>query len=348
MSQPPSSYRFEALDGLRGIAAILVVVTHGPSIGLRPPTGYLLLDLFFIMSGFVLAYTYQKRLLSLRDFGPYLIRRLIRLYPLFAFGLALGLVVYVVNAVIGGYLWPAAAVVTTALNSIFIAAPPAISTNTAFSFPLNPPGWSLAWEMAASIGFGLVAPFLTNRLLILFATVSAVAMGWAAFAHGDLDLGSHWATFPGGGIRVVWGFACGIGIFRLHQAGWLPRPSPWLAMLALAVLIWLPVTPELRPLYATVCALVVLPMLIVLSLGPTTAPFLKYLGRVSFAVYLVHWPFNDVMSLLHLDLPTLVVLVPVILIADVVERGNERVRAWLTARLVKRPTPVAATVASPR
>src|ERR1700760_1539755 len=90
------SERFAALDGLRGVAAIVVVIWHLFDTGQPPvPSGYLAVDLFFMLSGFVLAFAYGDRLKA--DYPVvrgFLVQRFIRLWPLYLAGLAVGVSVF--------------------------------------------------------------------------------------------------------------------------------------------------------------------------------------------------------------------------------------------------------------
>src|ERR1700761_6040207 len=87
---------FETLNAMRGIAAIGVVLFHGRALwhGAVAPHGYLAVDIFFMLSGFVIAHAYEERLrlgLSVAEFAKI---RIIRFYPLYALGLTLGITRY--------------------------------------------------------------------------------------------------------------------------------------------------------------------------------------------------------------------------------------------------------------
>src|SRR5271156_4792125 len=94
---------FATLDGLRGVAAIIVLALHvlGPlvDISLTPHAG-LAVDFFFCLSGFVIGYAYEDRLLKTMSFLEFATARVIRLYPLIIAGLLLGAMTFIVKAVI--------------------------------------------------------------------------------------------------------------------------------------------------------------------------------------------------------------------------------------------------------
>ena len=95
--------RFGALDGLRGVAAVIVVLHHlgnerlGP---FNPTFGYIAVDLFFALSGFVIALNYDHRFAGGMTVKEFMLKRVLRLYPLYAAGLLLSLLTIsvVVNA----------------------------------------------------------------------------------------------------------------------------------------------------------------------------------------------------------------------------------------------------------
>jgi hypothetical protein len=89
------SHRFHLLDGLRGFAAILVVLYHMPPYLQRwfaCPNAFLAVDFFFCLSGFIIAYSYEDRILRGMSFRDFCSSRLIRLYPLYFLGSLFGLI----------------------------------------------------------------------------------------------------------------------------------------------------------------------------------------------------------------------------------------------------------------
>ncbi len=85
------SIKFTVLDGLRGVAALCVVQTHTQDLllGDTLPTAYLAVDLFFLLSGFVLAHAYEERLRQGMTLHRFMLARLVRLYPLYLAGIAI-------------------------------------------------------------------------------------------------------------------------------------------------------------------------------------------------------------------------------------------------------------------
>ena len=94
-----SKPRYEILDGLRGVAAMIVVVYHlfedfGAGVAVQGANhGYLAVDFFFVLSGFVIGYAYDDRW-DRMSYGDFFKRRLIRLHPMVIFGSFLGLLMF--------------------------------------------------------------------------------------------------------------------------------------------------------------------------------------------------------------------------------------------------------------
>ncbi len=137
--QPAAQDRrtFHTLDALRGIAALAVVCFHRRE-G-RFPSAYLAVDLFYVMSGFVLAYAYDSRFAAGLSWRRFMAQRLIRLWPLYA----LGVIITLVSAVLAGdqKAWAQAP-----LQFLFLPAQP--GPDHAPLYPLNLPAWSLMFELA--------------------------------------------------------------------------------------------------------------------------------------------------------------------------------------------------------
>ena len=220
---PGKSHRFHLLDGLRGIAAILVAAYHVP-LPLRPhlslENGWLAVDFFFCLSGFVIAYSYQGRFnkgMKLKDF---VVARLIRLYPLYFIGTLLGLA----SAILVG---------THATKIVFVAGdlvralPFALLMLPDFgghagnyaAFPLNIPGWSLYFEMLANIVFALLLRFrLANSALLSVMVTSAFTVFVIATLRQVSTLNVGWllASLNLGYVRVTLSFFLGVVVLRLY------------------------------------------------------------------------------------------------------------------------------------
>lgn len=280
---------FTTLDALRGAAAVIVVVYHAGTS--RVPGGYLAVDLFFTLSGFVLAHNYGDALHGWRDAGRFFVRRLVRLYPLYGLALAFGFAVHLAITLSEGGFWPSRALASLGANALFAPAAPAFSP-TAHPYPFNPPAWSLFFELGINGVFALAAPFLRSwRLLIAFVGLGAVSLAWASVAHGDLNGGARFSGFAVGAARVLFSFFTGVALHRLWAAGRLRlRLSPWIVVAGFLALVLAPASEPWVALRDLVIVLVLLPLLVAASTDGRPSALLGYLGRISFALYVIHTP----------------------------------------------------------
>jgi len=160
-------HRYEILDGLRGVAALLVIWYHVFEAFATSPVdqrfnhGYLAVDFFFVLSGFVIGHAYDSRWQRGMTAGRFIVRRIIRLQPMVIIGVMLGVVSFIIQ---GCERWDGTAVSTSAVIVSFLlglfmlpALPgtmPEVRGNGEM-FPLNGPSWSLFFEYIGSIGYAL-------------------------------------------------------------------------------------------------------------------------------------------------------------------------------------------------
>ncbi|HEY0275711.1 MAG TPA: acyltransferase [Paenirhodobacter sp.] len=345
MSMRPAHHAM--LDGMRGYAAFVVLIYH-----LRhffadlPPVanGFLAVDLFFMMSGFVLALSYEARLrsgaLTLRAFAR---RRVLRLYPVYLTGLVLGLAVSVVIAAIDGWLGSVWVLVPPLVSGV-VMAPDLILRGPNGPFPLNPPAWSLFFEFWGNLFYAGVAMRLGTRALAMTVAAALLIYILSSQIAGTVELGVTYAHFVSGVVRFWFGFGVGVLIWRLRDQfpdlGWARGPVLIAAMAFGAV-------PD-SDVWRFVWIAAVLPMGVIAALGlplrAGVAAVCGHLGRLSYPLYLLHWP---VMLLcIHVAvaiwsvaawrsplLGALIVVAACGLAAAVTYGVEPRLRRWLDARL---------------
>lgn len=301
---PGVTARYSFLDGCRGLAALFVVLHHFSVtwtefrvlFGAAP----LAVDFFFSLSGFVIAHAYETRLRSGMTTREYLLRRLVRLYPMYFVGGVLGLagVAALKLAGLTDFTWRAVAEATV-LHLLYI---PFFNgyTEQLFDdavrgtlFPLNNPAWSLFFELVfASTLFVVAARF--RAAAAWFAALGAIALVVAAYRYGATPGYSAW-NIAGGLPRVVFAFFSGVLIHqhRLRLARLRPA-RPWVVLAALCVLFVMPRGPGFLE-YWLLSALVGVPMLVAAA---STAEIrtgwarqlADYGGRLSYPLYCVHYP----------------------------------------------------------
>jgi peptidoglycan/LPS O-acetylase OafA/YrhL len=271
--------RFLVLDGLRGIAAVAVMALHVSKIhGVTDiPNAYLAVDFFFLLSGLVLAHAYGAQLAQGgASFWTFLRARAVRLIPLAILGTLIG----AVASESAGQEKLAA----LALNSVFLPTP---LSGTPFVF-LNPPTWSLLFEVLVNVAYAVIAPRLTTHRLVVMTVLFGGATIWMATVNRGLDVGYTGQTLPWGVVRVLFPFSCGVLLQRFPARGGV---SLWPLLLALMVpLLW----PLPLRLWSCAAVLVIFPLIVALGASgraaAASADALGYFGRISYPLYVLHYP----------------------------------------------------------
>lgn len=299
MPPPPPRQKFETLDGLRGLAAILVVWFHQHMAGINPfPEGtYLAVDLFFLMSGFVIAHAYEGRMKKGMSVWAFMRVRLIRLYPLYILGSAFGMVVMLAFGRLSAFHLASVGQMARAVLSAIFMIPYLTPEASVGLFPLNGPAWSLFFELIANLAYALVGPRLSNRALLGVCAAAGVAVVYAALTHHTLNLGHRTDRFWVGLARVAFSFPAGVLLYRLHKAGWRSpfalRPA-WSLGAALALLLIPSKGLWAGPLAAGI-AILAFPLLLAAAVsarapGPGMSRAFALSGEVSYPLYAIHGP----------------------------------------------------------
>lgn len=277
---------FPVLDGLRGVAALAVVLFHSYLDGGIVPNGPLAVDLFFIMSGFVIANSYGARLTSGMARLEFIKRRFVRLYPMLFVGALGGIVLAVLhNKISPGSAYPMRAILSSGGLSLLVL-PYLEPTISEKAFTFNPPIWSLFFEIVANLVYVAIVRRLTAAVSAAFVVVGLALVVW----YGPLGGGANNFFVPGF-PRVACGFFGGV---LLHQI-WLRYPHFRFGIgflplaLALIVLFLIPkviggllFVPVYMMLFAVVWS----------AIGGGAVnkrPVMQFLGEVSYPVYLIHW-----------------------------------------------------------
>jgi peptidoglycan/LPS O-acetylase OafA/YrhL len=291
-----NSSRFVTLDAFRGIAAIIVVLFHA---GIRfdtyvPRFGYLAVDLFFLLSGFVLARAYDRRLAEKMGIFEFIYLRIVRLYPLFLLGLVLGsfaafLNMDIANATlrnIGIDLGFNVFGLPSPTNGDFQA------SGYRFLFPLNIPFWSIFAEFwIANLVYALLTKLAGNRVLAFLVAISCVGLILNEHAVHTIDVGGNWFVFIGLFPRVGYSFLCGVLISRMVLFRvW--RVPAWCLTIALIAILCLPLEGKSAHLFELTTVIILFPILIYLGTAATEQyPRIgEVLGDASYPLYAVHFP----------------------------------------------------------
>ena len=286
------------LDGLRGVAALAIVLFHFMEWVYTDPSlnfiahGFLAVDFFFCLSGFVIGYAYDDRIRRVGRAAFFRIR-LIRLHPLVVFGSVLGLLAFLFDpfAAQSG-LVSRATLVLTFICSLFLIPLPIVKERAFNLFSFNAPAWSLFWEYVANIVYALVLYRISRRYLSVLIVVAAVLLGWVSYRAGNLLGGWAGSNVWDGGARIAYSFLVGLFIYR---ANWTLKNN--LGFVGLAGLLLLAfLMPYSRWNWVVEPALVLLyfPILIAAGAGGGPVParvdnLCRFLGRLSYPLYMTHY-----------------------------------------------------------
>lgn len=289
---------FVILDGLRGVAALAVVIFHFME-WVHPPDsgknfighGFLAVDFFFCLSGFVIGYAYDDRLgkMGVMEFFK---ARLIRLHPLVILGSVLGLLAFLFDpfAASAGEYGTGKLILVFLCSTLLIPFP--VMEERAFNlFGLNAPSWSLFWEYVANIVYALVLYRLSRRYMIVVTILAAAALCLVSYRAGNLLGGWAGENFWDGGARIAYSFSAGLLIYR---SNWIIKNR--LGFIGLAILLSLAfVMPHFAWNWVAEAMVVLFyfPLLVALGAGSSLSPGLKKLcvfsGNISYPLYMTHY-----------------------------------------------------------
>ena len=316
-----SKPHYALLDGLRGVAALLVVWYHifegyqfagGKPIIDFANHGYLAVDFFFILSGFVVGYAYDSRWGKTLTLGGFFKRRIIRLHPMVIMGAVIGAVSFALS---GFARWDGSQSATSIVMLALLCAMfmiPAVPgqmcevRGNGEMFPLNGPCWSLFFEYIGNILYALIIRRFSTPVLAVFTVLLGCALAW--FAVGDVSqygcIGVGWTidqvNVLGGLLRMLFPFSMGMLLSRLFKKGREVRGVFWLSTLALVALFHVPYIGGsgalcLNGVFEIVCIAVIFPAIVwYAASGSTTDRFstkaCDFLGNLSYPLYMVHYP----------------------------------------------------------
>lgn len=291
---------FEILDGLRGVAAVAVVIFHFMEFAVPDYTNsfiahaYLAVDFFFCLSGFVIAYAYDQRLEKIGVI-QFLKLRLIRLQPLVVIGSVIGLLAFVFDPfnnlyAIHGVGETVMMFVTSCLMIPYAVVPERYNN----LFHLNPPSWSLLWEYIANILYALVLFKFRNKILWCCTIIAALVLCFTARHYTYLGVGWGVDSFAGGAARICYSFLAGMLIYR---SNWIIKNAfGFLSMSVLLVIAFLvPYIKEINWVTDPLIVIFYFPLLVALGAGAGLNARLRsicrFSGEISYPLYMVHYPF---------------------------------------------------------
>lgn len=293
---------FLVLDAARGLAALAVFLFHLKEFVFRDTNfgtteflskSYLAVDLFFLMSGLVIARSYGDKLLSLSlSFSNFVKVRLLRLYPLYLAGLALGALYIIFKWIIKNEDPVIATDFARSLflNGIFI--PDFLNKESLFIF--NPAAWSLSLEWIINLIYAALAVKMARRLLLSITILSGAVLIYLGIDAGTVDLGWSAKTFLGGIIRIIFSFTLGVLLYKnMPHLKTKILTSPYVLLALLSLCLILPIGSH-TVYYDFICIFFIFPTFVCLACNSTTPKCLKkpffMIGQTSYALYILHTP----------------------------------------------------------
>lgn len=277
--------RFEALDALRGLAAVAVMLGHiGP---LTHTAYYLAVDFFLVLSGFVLTHGYFSA--AKVGFAQFCWRRFSRMYPLHFVTLAAAILIYHLNG-------QGLALSDVALHLLFVQN---IGLGPG-SLTLNNPAWTISVEFWINCGvYALLA--LCGYNLRGRATITLIVAGLTAFTilavftgHLNTNAYDYKGLLNSGLVRCFASFCLGIIIYRLFEQRPSRHPGSLVELSTLLIFCAFLVMPNRSSSLDLIAPIFFAGAIYVFAfqsgLPSRWLLRIKYLGDISFAIYLVHFP----------------------------------------------------------
>ncbi len=315
---------YELLDGLRGVAAILVLwyhifegfafaqTTNGAGDGLITTLnhGHIAVDFFFILSGFVISYAYDDRW-GRMSLGNFFKRRLIRLHPMLVMGAIIGTAAFLFegckqwNGTTTSASWVIIATLLTMLMIPALPGAPHEVRGNGEMFPLNGPTWSLWFEYIGNILYALVIHRLPTKALAVLSVALGAAHAW--FFVGNISgydmVGVGWTidevNFWGGLVRMLFPFTVGMLLARTYKPR-IIKGAFWICTLLLVAAFSVPYisstgTASINSLYEFACIALLFPAIVWIGAcgscnDNVTGRVNKFLGDISYPLYIVHYP----------------------------------------------------------
>lgn len=310
----PAKSHYVVLDGLRGVASLLVVMFHifeawnggDPAVQIINH-GYLAVDFFFLLSGFVIAYAYDDRWKHMRTV-EFFKRRLIRLQPMVIIGSAFGAALFYFAA---GPLFPEIAAVplwkvllTMLVGFTLLPVPPSMDIRGWQEMhPLNGPAWSLFYEYVGNVLYAAIFRRISLRSLGVLTFLSAILLAQLAVFGGSGDMIGGWdVTAKGvhiGLARLLFPFCAGILLMRLGKR---IRTKHAFAVCSLLLVIALAL-PRFggrahrweNGLYEAIVILFIFPLIVAAGAGEksetgTAVQIARFFGGLSYPLYITHYP----------------------------------------------------------
>nr|WP_315233250.1 acyltransferase [uncultured Albidiferax sp.] len=292
--------RYLALDGLRGIFSVAVVIHHFSLLqgAHLMRSAWLAVDAFFVLSGFVIALNYESRIKSGLGFLGFCRVRIERLYPMYFFALVIGIFSLLIHSDwniffgVDVFLMQLCGIFLIPFWGVFPVASEGLLNNHVI-FPFNDPAWSLFFEVFSNIFFYFFVFFFgIGRRLLVVLLFFLFLVYFVSIRYYGLHSGYSQLNFPGGFPRVLFHFFVGCFIFKIQYLNIEFKKWHFFALLFISLLSF--GIGNLEVMY--VMLFVVSPFVIFVGskvhfdASNVVGCILKWLGDVSFPIYILHYP----------------------------------------------------------
>lgn len=318
-----SKPRYEILDGLRGVAAMIVVAFHLFETYSKGPVfqtlnhGYLAVDFFFVLSGFVIGYAYDDRWDRMTTWG-FFKRRLVRLHPMVIMGTFIGALLFYLGdcsdfPLINQTSWQEVVIMMFIGFTMIPIGPKMDIRGWQETNPLNGPTWSLQWEYLANILYATVIRRFSKPMLAIFLAFAAfltlnLAMNWDVFgvlakrSYAAYTVIGGWSLTPDqlciGITRLLYPFFAGLLISRIHKLIKVKVGFWWCSLLVAALLVMPRIGGEtqmwMNGIYESVTILILFPLIVSMGAGSNVSgrsvAVCKFFGEISYPLYITHYP----------------------------------------------------------
>lgn len=308
-----SKKHYPILDGLRGVAAIMVVAFHifeahaTSHLDQIINHGYLAVDFFFLLSGFVISYAYDDRWskMSVTDFFKI---RLVRLQPMVVMGMIIGAICFYFQ---DSVLWPTIHEVPVwKMIIVMIIGFTLIPVSSSLDIrgwqemhPLNGPGWSLFFEYIGNILYALFVRKFSNTALAILVFLSGCLLIHLAVTSPNGDVIGGWSLEPAqlhiGFSRLLFPFFGGLLLHRIVKLTSINNGFFLASLLTVIVLampriggsehLWM------NGLYDSLSIIIIFPLIVFIGAsgevtGKYSTKICKFLGDISYPIYITHYP----------------------------------------------------------
>lgn len=311
---PDSKSHYKILDGLRGVAALMVVAFHvmethtgGNHLVQIINHGYLAVDFFFVLSGFVIGYAYDDRWGKM-TLGGFFKRRLIRLHPMIIMGMIVGAATFYFQD--GGWFGGIHLVPVWKMLLVMVIGFTLIPVPTSMDIrgwqemhPLDGPGWSLFFEYIGNILYALFVRKFSKTLLAILVAISGAALIHLAVSSPQGDVIGGWSVTPQqlriGFTRLMYPFFAGLLLSRIVKPGSIKNAFTWCSLIIIAIFsipriggsehLWM------NGLYDSLTIILIFPLVVYMGASGEVknkfaSKLCKFLGDISYPIYITHYP----------------------------------------------------------